>query len=237
MARESTLQYPASVDRNDRQVRIVANASVGLDENFLAVLHDNTDASMTAIRWQRFTSDMGVTRQVSPLRPCLSLPASSLPCQAPPTSTLCASSHAQKSASAGRLTGLYPHVPNTAAETAVSGLLLRIIAADYCSGLLLRITAADSCTGLKSLRSATSLTLLTRHSNFATPALKQASVAILYRELPQAFRGAKFIYINLTRAAQLTRRVVPVRSFPPPSTTAAATSGLRPGTARPRRWR
>jgi hypothetical protein len=69
VGRESTLQYPASVDRDDRQVRIVANASVGLDENFLAVLHDNTDAGMTAIRWQRFTSDMGVTRQVAPLRP------------------------------------------------------------------------------------------------------------------------------------------------------------------------
>jgi hypothetical protein len=64
VGRESTLQYPSSVDRNDRQVRIVANASVGLDENFLAVLHDQTDAGMTAVRWQRFTSDMGVTRQV-----------------------------------------------------------------------------------------------------------------------------------------------------------------------------
>ena len=51
------------MNRDDRQVRIVANASVGLDENFLAVLHDNTDAGMTSIRWQRFTSDTGVTRQ------------------------------------------------------------------------------------------------------------------------------------------------------------------------------
>jgi hypothetical protein len=44
-------------------VRIVANASVGLDQRFLQVLHDNSDASMTSIRWQRFTSDQGVTRQ------------------------------------------------------------------------------------------------------------------------------------------------------------------------------
>ena len=61
--RSSTLQYPTSIDRNDRQVRIVANASFGLDESFMAVLHDNADAVMTAIRWQRFTSDTGVTRQ------------------------------------------------------------------------------------------------------------------------------------------------------------------------------
>ena len=63
VARESVLQYPTSVDRNDRQVRIVANASVGLDENFLAILHDNSDAVMSSVRWQRFTSDTGVTRQ------------------------------------------------------------------------------------------------------------------------------------------------------------------------------
>ena len=61
--RSSTLQYPTSIDRNDRQVRIVANASFGLDESFMAVLHDNADAVMTAIRWQRFTSDTGITRQ------------------------------------------------------------------------------------------------------------------------------------------------------------------------------
>jgi hypothetical protein len=48
---------------NDRRVRIVANASVGLDERFLDVLHDKSDAGMTSIRWQRFTSDTGVTRQ------------------------------------------------------------------------------------------------------------------------------------------------------------------------------
>jgi hypothetical protein len=56
------MQYPSSVNRDDREVRLVANASVGLEENFLAILHDNSNAGMTAIRWQRFTSDTGVTR-------------------------------------------------------------------------------------------------------------------------------------------------------------------------------
>jgi hypothetical protein len=63
VSRESTLHYPSSINPDDRVVRLVANASIGLEETFLQILHDNTDAGMTSVRWQRFTSDAGVTRQ------------------------------------------------------------------------------------------------------------------------------------------------------------------------------
>eukprot|EP00960_Hanusia_phi_P075062 768369-Hanusia_phi.AAC.2 len=58
----SNLQYPKNLNRDDRQVKLAANASIGLDTNFIANLENNTTPGQISMRWQRFTSKTGFTR-------------------------------------------------------------------------------------------------------------------------------------------------------------------------------
>ena len=58
--KESTLRYPNFVSKSDRKVEIAANASQGLDEFFISNL---INPSYSFLRWQRFVSFTGLTRQ------------------------------------------------------------------------------------------------------------------------------------------------------------------------------
>ena len=62
MLKEGTLRYPNFVSKSDWTVQIAANSSQGLDEFFVSNLI-NPDFSF--LRWQRFVSFTGLTRQFS----------------------------------------------------------------------------------------------------------------------------------------------------------------------------